>query len=214
MSDYKTLQKWIEEGENVHLDFKTTITSPAKMAKNLVAFANCRGGKLVVGIEDKGYFVGVDVEGEKYELNKTANEFCTPTIPLYFEKIHHQGKFALVANVEESEQKPHYAINKKKTAQQLYVRIADECVVPPLSIKKMLENGEMNFTYRTSAYYHTQKNLVRYLKENGQITISKFAEWQRLSEHNAQRMLVDYLFEGILTLASKTPMVFALAKRW
>jgi len=211
MSDYRTLQRWIEEGENAQLDFKTTINSPSKIAKSLVAFANSRGGKIVVGIEDKGFFIGVDVEGEKYELKKAAKEFCTPELELTFEKLQHQGKFALVAEVAESKTKPHYAINKKKTGQQLYIRVADECIVPSLSIKKMLENGELNFIYRTADYQRTKNDLLQYLRLNSTIDVAKFAEWQRLKEQNAHRMLVDYMLEGHLKNTNIQATEFRLA---
>ncbi len=211
MTDYRTLQRWIEEGENAQLDFKTTINSPAKIAKSLVAFANSRGGKIVVGIEDKGFFIGVDVEGEKYELEKAGRDFCTPQIELTYKKLQHQGKFALVAEVPESKIKPHYAINKKKTGQQLYIRVADECIVPSLSIKKMLENGELNFIIRTAQYHHTRKDLVQYLRKNKSIDLKKFAEWQRLDEKNAHRMLVDYMLEGYLKNTNIQATEFRLA---
>ncbi len=211
MSDYRTLQRWISDGESVRLDFKTSITSPAKIAKNLVAFANCRGGKIVVGIEDKGFFVGVDLEGEKYSLNKSAKDFCFPAIDLTFDTIQHQGKLALIGNVQESRDKPHLAWNKKKTDKQIYIRVADSCIVAPKSIADMLQKGEMNFSYRTGDYHKTKRSLTEYLRANEQVDIPTFAQLYKLSEHNAQRMLVDFLFEGILKFKSQNNLIFALA---
>lgn len=209
MSDYRTLQRWISDGESVNLDFKTSITSRHKIAKNLVAFANCRGGKLVVGIEDKGYLVGVDVDGEQYELDKAAQEFCFPAIELDYSKFQHQGKFVLIAEIHESTQKPHFAFNKNKTAKQIYIRVADECIIPPKKISEMLEKGEMNFTYRTAEFQRTKRELLSYLKVNANISVPQFAERQKLSEHNALRMLVDYLFEGIIRFDNKAALTFA-----
>jgi len=206
--DYFTLKRWIEDGESEQLDFKTTISAPAKIARNLVAFANCRGGKLVVGVEDKGYLVGVDIEQEKYELEKAATVFCNPAVEWSHQKIEYQGKFAMVVDIPESQNKPHYAVNKKKTAEKLYVRIADSCVVPPLAIQKMIVNGELNFAYRTAAYHSTKKSLQEYLVLNSEINVESFAQMQNLSEPNAQRMLVDFLFEGWLRLKKNKPMVF------
>jgi len=210
MSDIHTLNQWIRAGEGPQLDFKTTITSYAKIAKSMVAFANSRGGRIVVGVEDKGYFVGVDVEGEKYELDKAASQYCSPNIVLQYDKIEYQGRYALVVNVAESLDKPHYAYNKKKTAQQLYIRVGDECIVPPIFVTKMLKEGDLNVTYRTGEYYRTQKQLVRYLKENQSISIEGFMEWQKVSTRNAQRMLVDYLLEGTLRITNSKQQIFEL----
>ena len=207
--NYFTLKRWIEEGEGVQLDFKTRITSPSKIARNLVSFANCRGGKLVVGVEDKGHFIGVDIEQEKFELEKAATKFCNPAVEWNEQKIEHQGKQALIIEVPESNLKPHYALNKKQTAERMYVRIGDSCVVPPLVVQKMLENGELTFAYRTPAYRKTKAELLDYFKTNPNINVPTFAELQKLSENNAQRMLIDFLFEGIIKLKSSKPvMVF------
>jgi len=208
--DYFTLKRWIAEGESEQLDFKTTISAPAKIARNLVAFANCRGGKLVVGVEDKGYLVGVDIEQEKYELEKAATVFCNPAVEWTYRKIEYQGKFAMVVEIPESQNKPHYAVNKKKTAEKLYVRIGDSCVVPPLAIQKMIVSGELNFTYRTAAYYSTKKVLQEHLMLNHEITVKAFGEMQNLSESNSRRMLIDFLFEGWLRLKKSSPMVFEM----
>ncbi len=210
MSNIHTLKRWIREGEGPQLDFKTTITSQAKIAKSMVAFANSRGGKIVIGVEDKGFLVGVDVEGEKYELEKAANQFCSPQVDLQYQKIEHQGKYVLIAEVRESRQKPHYAFNKKKTNQQLYIRIGDECIVPPNFIEKMLKNGELNVTFRTNDYQRTKRELISYLKEKTSINPQEFATWQRISERNAKRMLIDYTFEGILKITDSKDQVFSL----
>ena len=108
------IQKWIADGEGPNLDFKQTITSAAKIARSIVAFANSRGGKIVVGVEDHGHIIGVDIGGEEYELLKSAREYCKPAIELEFETYEMHGKLLLIAYVEESYEKPHYAVDKKK----------------------------------------------------------------------------------------------------
>lgn len=44
-----SIKSLILQGEGVMLDFKKTITSTEKIAKSLVAFANNKGGKLLIG---------------------------------------------------------------------------------------------------------------------------------------------------------------------
>ena len=53
------IKQLIFEGESVNLDFKKTITSCEKIAKTLVAFANNKGGRLLVGVLDNGTIKGV-----------------------------------------------------------------------------------------------------------------------------------------------------------
>ncbi len=197
------IQKWIKEGEGSRLDFKTKISSRLKIAKNLVAFANSRGGKLVVGVEDKGFVVGVDYEGEKFELEKAAEQFCTPRIRLRFSKLQHQYKTILIAEVPESNTKPHFVIDKNKQ-KQLYVRFADACVTPPPAIQQMLERGELNGLKRTHDYEIAKKNLLEFLILNKNLTVEKWAEHRNISQQNAKRFLVDILLEGCITVKVKT----------
>jgi predicted HTH transcriptional regulator len=52
------IRKLILQGEGTTLDFKKTITSNEKIAKSLVAFANNRGGQLLIGVADDGSIKG------------------------------------------------------------------------------------------------------------------------------------------------------------
>ena len=60
--------QWIEEGEHDRQDFKETISSSRKIAKTLCAFANTRGGRLLVGVRDNGSLRHLDTEAEKQML--------------------------------------------------------------------------------------------------------------------------------------------------
>jgi predicted HTH transcriptional regulator len=44
--------KLIAEGEGDTLDFKKTISSASKIAKTIAAFANHKGGRLLIGVND------------------------------------------------------------------------------------------------------------------------------------------------------------------
>ena len=191
------IQKWIADGEGPNLDFKQKITSPSKIARSIVAFANSRGGKIVVGVEDHGHIIGVDVGGEEYELLKAAKDFCKPAIELDFETYEMQGKMLLIAYVEESYQKPHYAIDKKKR-EKIYVRIQDECVVPNEMISNALLKGEMNDLERNFEYTKLRMELINYLKKYGNITIADYMRLKACSERNAIRALLDFWFEGAI----------------
>lgn len=195
------LSLWLKEGEGPNLDFKVSITSRPKIARSIVAFANSRGGKIIVGVEDNGRVLGADIGGEEYELEKAAQLFCDPVIELEFEEYEtSRQKMLLIAHVPESTDKPHYCIDKKGR-KKLYVRIEDECVVPTPMIKEVLLSGDMNNLERNDHYYRIFKNeLIGYLKKNTSISIPAYMKLKNCSERSAKRTLLDLMFEGTLQM--------------
>lgn len=64
MTDEQYLRKLIEEGEYDQQDFKYKIQEAAKLARSVSAFANTRGGRLLIGVRDDGHISGVKSEEE------------------------------------------------------------------------------------------------------------------------------------------------------
>ncbi len=215
------IQRWIDEGEGPMLDFKRTINSPSKIARSMVAFANARGGKIVVGVEDNGLVLGIDPDGEEYEMDIACDDFCDPPVDMEYERYETHGKMILIAHVYESDEKPHFAIDKKGR-RRMYVRINDECVVPNGMIEEMVRSGNMNYLHRNQAYGQLKVDLIRYLRQQNKIDVSQFADWQKCSDKSAKRTLLDLLFEGVLrfdsakelfVLNEQSPAVYKLKTR-
>jgi predicted HTH transcriptional regulator len=122
----------LPEGET--LDFKQSITSPIKIAKTLVAFANTKGGKIAIGISDRKRILGIDEEEEIFMVEKAISEYSQPPVLVIFE-VYEVGKFEeeeiirdrniLIVNIPKSTQK-HYVVDKGK--QIRYKRKLDRTV--------------------------------------------------------------------------------------
>ena len=74
IDDAELVKKLIDEGESNYLEFKSTLRlnlntgekdkrMEKAVLKTLVAFLNTDGGTLLVGVEDNGNILGVDIEG-------------------------------------------------------------------------------------------------------------------------------------------------------
>lgn len=119
------LEKLISEGEHIHQDFKFAISDARKIAKSLSAFANTEGGRLLVGVKDNGKIAGVRSEEELYMIEAAANLYCRPEVELDTRIYHVDGKDVLEVQVNESQQKPIYALDEENRP-WAYVRIKDE----------------------------------------------------------------------------------------
>jgi len=127
INDWDELQLFIAEGEHEEQDFKQTISSEQKIARTLAAFANGKGGRLLVGINDSGHITGVDAEEEMYTLHEAAEYFCDPPVDLEF-YIHAENKVeVLEARVIRPLKKP-YAATDEKGHWRVYARVGDKTV--------------------------------------------------------------------------------------
>ncbi len=102
-------------GETTKVQFKETFTSQKEIAKEMVAFANSKGGVILFGVEDKtGKPVGLSydqIQTISRELGNTANEQVRPTLYIETEVVRMEGKHFLVCTVEEGKNKPYKNLN-------------------------------------------------------------------------------------------------------
>jgi predicted HTH transcriptional regulator len=165
------IKKLILEGEGTTLDFKKTITNTEKIAKSLVAFANNRGGQLLIGVADDGTIKGVkSEEEEKYMIIKSAHQYCRPAIEPEFEEVYVENKLVLVAKIPQSNTKPHYALDENKQW-WVYFRVKDKSILASKIIidvlkQQHLESGQLiNYTSQ-------EQKLLQFLHTEGRITLN------------------------------------------
>ncbi|MGN7990284.1 AlbA family DNA-binding domain-containing protein [Pedobacter sp. 22226] len=192
-----SIKNLILQGEGVMLDFKKTITSTEKIAKSLVAFANNKGGKLLIGVADDGSIKGVkSEEEEKYMILTAAHQFCKPAIEPQFEEIYVDDKLVLVVNIPESDIKPHYALDDQKKW-WAYIRIDDKSVLASRIIVEVLKQEYKNNGVLIS-YSDNEKKLLEYLEQNEKITLKEFSKLLRSSYRKAQKVLVNLILTNVI----------------
>ena len=102
-------------GETTKVQFKETFTSQKEIAKEMIAFANSKGGVILFGVEDKsGKLVGLsydEIQVISRELGNAANEQVRPTIYIDTEVVRMDGKHFLVCSIEEGKNKPYKNLN-------------------------------------------------------------------------------------------------------
>ena len=197
----------IKQGEGLTIEFKRTIDSPFKIAKTLSSFANTSGGTLLIGVGDTRQILGIESElAELQKLEKAAVELIEPALVLHFKTEELNGKKIVVVGIQESQEKPHYAVNERNE-RIIYIRIKDKSVPIP----KLLIQGEGDFdTDKLLASRHV-KSLINYLKSTDSVTAKAFSRIINISEKRAERMLNELAAKQILLKISKvTPESFSL----
>lgn len=184
----------IKNGEDQHTDFKQRITSPGKIARTMVAFANSEGGRIVIGVDDAGDVVGVDAEQEKYMMIQAGKKFCDPPIFVRFTTLEESHLTVLIAEIEPG--KTEHRARDEAGELHFYVRVKDQTVLVP------------DFDEQTQADKHNLKpipilieenrSLLNYLKQNPFITIKEYMKMMSISYVIAKRSLHDLTSSGVL----------------
>lgn len=187
----------ILEGEHVSLDFKKTISSAEKIAKTLVAFANNKGGKLLIGVGDDGTIKGVKSEDEeKYMINKSAHQFCKPAIEPTFAEVEVDDKLVLIVDIPPSNTKPHYALGEDKKW-WVYFRVEDKSILASKIIVDVLKEGAKEQGQFIS-YSEYESKLLSYLEDHGRITLKEYIKLTRTAQKKAQRIIVSLILAGVI----------------
>jgi len=87
----------IEDGESETVEFKRKFSTSPKIAKEMIAFANTKGGYIFFGIDDDKTIVGVESEKSELDLIDTASKFyCEPEVKYTTEIIPFKTKDVVV----------------------------------------------------------------------------------------------------------------------
>jgi predicted HTH transcriptional regulator len=197
----------IQGGEGLTVEFKRTIDSPFKIAKTIVSFANTSGGSLLIGVADNGTLSGVASElREMQKLERAITQLIEPQLLIRLKSTVLDGKKILLVEVDESAEKPHYAMNEKGD-RIIYVRVKDKSVPTPRLL--IYRDGDAE-TDKLLASKHV-RTLITYLKETDSVTAKAFSRIINISEKRADRMLQDLASKQILLKINRNkPEMFSL----
>ncbi|HWV29712.1 MAG TPA: ATP-binding protein [Dyadobacter sp.] len=203
----KSIIQLVKEGEGLTIEFKRTVDSPFKIAKTIVSFANTSGGNLLIGVADHGAIMGVQSElRELQKLEKALVKLIEPELVVQIKSENLDGKKVLRVTINESEDKPHHALNEKGE-RIIYIRVKDKSMPIP---RLLLYSGTDPETEKLLATRHV-KTLITYLKETDSVTAKAFSKIINISEKRAERMLQDLAARQILLKLSKgKPESFSL----
>ncbi|MCX7908123.1 MAG: ATP-binding protein [Ignavibacteria bacterium] len=207
--DIEKLKLIIAEGESSTVEFKRKASSPEKIAKELCAFANSKGGFLIIGVDDDKKVVGVDSEKTEIDVVEIACQFniFPPITPKSIEVINYNKKEVIVVEIEESNNKPHTieALDESgKKRKFAYIRLGEKSVIASKEMKRLLSGQNANAKPIKIFIGEQEKRLFNYLEKHERITVREFAKLVNISERRASAVLVKLVRVGVLQIYTDT----------
>lgn len=202
------LLELIEEGENLQCEFKRHFTTPEKIAREMIAFANTKGGYLLFGVDDDREVVGVDSEKAESEMIKDAVEnYCEPPLNYSIDYIELYGKEVVAVSVPESENKPHRLQDYKNeldiNTAVVPVRINDKSVQASKEMVRILRANSANLALKKYTIGQVEKMVFEYLGKYEKISVKEFSNLVNISERRASRTLVKMVRANLLLIHTK-----------
>jgi len=195
------LKNLISTGESSFLEFKHKVASPEKLAKEIAAFANTNGGKILIGVADNGDMVGVEsYMEEEFWITQAAEDCCIPVPTITIELISFSGTDILLIDVPESDEKPIYVKGKKHRV--VYARRDDESVVASDEMVEVLKKSSSDEGV-TFEYGENERLLFRFLNEYSDITVERFSILINKTTYTTAKILVNLVSAGVLDLFEK-----------
>jgi predicted HTH transcriptional regulator len=203
--NFRDVTALIEEGEGFGLEFKRRISSPEKIARTIISFANTKGGTILFGVDDDGSIVGVESEKSEVELIELAGkDFCDPPVPHAIEVVPFNGRDVIVCSVPESRNKPHYYLGEQDRLNgdttRVYIRVNDKTIMASREVVKILENENPNAPPVTVAIGDRERRLFQHLEAHERITLREFGRLVNISDRRASRTLVRLVRAGVIRI--------------
>lgn len=97
--DVETVADWLAAGEGEHTEYKEKYSS--RVIEGLVAFANTAGGRVLIGVSDRGRVVGLpDADRIVESVLSACREAVSPPLTPLVEILRHPEGVLIVAQIE------------------------------------------------------------------------------------------------------------------
>jgi ATP-dependent DNA helicase RecG len=135
------LREILLRGEDSEHQFKRELDTQDKLAAEIVAFLNSRGGRIFVGVDDDGTIAGVSSAMDNL-ISNVCNDSLKPPCSVYTENVRTSDGLVIVITVPNGENKPYQDRKnqfwKKKGADKRKVTDRNE-------LQRMFQDGHATY---------------------------------------------------------------------
>lgn len=147
LSKTKTIEL-IRQGESSSVEFKRSEANANSIAKEMIAFANLKGGVLLIGVSDDGSIQGLsgDRKDEEWVANIARNNII-PSLQVDYSLVDIDGKKVAVISIPKGKDKPYQSVDGK-----YFIRIG--------SSNRVATQQELLRLFQVSGVFHYDGNPV------------------------------------------------------
>ncbi len=200
--DIREIKRLIKDGENEVTEFKKKANFPEKIVKEIVAFANTRGGNLLIGVEDDGNITGTKTtEEDLFVLENAISKYCRPKINYAIDIVRLNDKRAVLNyTIFESSNKPHYVFDPDSRNNGIaYIRLNDKSLQASRELIEILKKSRRYAGMKVNLG-EKEKILMNYLGEHQGITVNEFSKIANIKKYVASKTLVWLVLANILEI--------------
>ena len=132
--------------------------------KEIIAFANCDGGRLYIGIRDDGTVAGLDnPDGVSLQISNMVRDAIKPdvTMFLHYKTIKEDGKEIVEVDVQRGTDRPYYLAKKGMRPEGVYVRQGYSSVpTTDTAIRHMIFCFFLLLIFRVSGYQYLKQRRI------------------------------------------------------
>lgn len=195
----KALKELIRKGEGLELEFKRKVAFPEKIICEMMAFANTKGGKLLIGVSDDGTIPGVKFpEEEHFVIQQALAQYCRPTLKFNTTLIAvSPGKYIIQYTIRPGKRKLYTYVTP--ASREVYVRHEDKTVQASAEMKQIIRrySPKRNIKFR---YGEHEGLLMKYLEHHPHISLDHYRALTGLNRYRASRNLVTLVLANVLDI--------------
>lgn len=154
----------IGKGETSQVQFKANVTHEQSIAQEMIAFANTKGGTILIGVDDKSWdIIGLTDEDLRLTnlLVNAANQHVKEPIFIETNTVEHEGKKVLVVTVPEGIAKPY-----KDNDGIVYMKNG-------ANKRKVTSNEEISRLLQGSGYLYAEEKIINH-STTADLNLDKF----------------------------------------
>lgn len=111
----------LASGEDSFVEFKDSRTTNSDLVKELCAFVNAGGGRVLLGVDDEGTILGATGWGEERVMNLARTSIDPPIVPTYQRLQWDAQRVVAIVGVDRGTEKP-YAVRSGE-GRRYYLRV-------------------------------------------------------------------------------------------